>query len=52
MKDPKEFSSDKILQTYQELNEINWSREEVPDDKEDEIGEDDWDDFSNDDYFD
>ena len=41
-KDPKEFSSDKILQSYQEQNEINWSRNPEDDLPEDEIGEDDW----------
>lgn len=28
MPDPREFSSDEILDSYRELNEIDWSRED------------------------
>lgn len=46
-KEVNEPSSDVILEQIRIGNEIDWSRNELEDDEVD-----DWDNFSNDDYFD
>ena len=60
--DPKEFSSDAINENQIKLNEMDWSREEPTQGKvvrmassdEDVLddGEDEWDNFSDDEFFD